>query len=145
MTVHEELYGPSPELRGSVQLALRTGGKRQQLLVVLRGQGKLAHRFGGNGLAGCRRGCLDGSYLRRNFHLFAHGAGLQRNGNLGCFSDEYFDAGYLCLGKAGFVYNDVVAARRQERRNKRSVGSRRDFAGDGIGGCVDDLHVGTGN
>src|SRR5258708_29475041 len=66
LSIHEEFDGASAKLRGGVQLALRAGGKRQQLLIILGGEGQFAHRLRADGLPGDRVGGFNAGYLRGN-------------------------------------------------------------------------------
>src|SRR4029077_6689196 len=86
LPVHEYLCDPAPELRRSVQFALRTGAEGEQLLVVLRGQRQFTNRFRPQGRPGCRGGSVHSGDLSGNLHLLADGSGLQRNGYAGGLS-----------------------------------------------------------
>src|SRR5712692_4117721 len=43
LAVHDDADVAAAELRGSVEFALRAGGKREQLLIILGGEGQLAN------------------------------------------------------------------------------------------------------
>src|SRR5207247_3707617 len=83
LSVDNDAHISTAELRGSVQFALRPRGKRQQLLVILRGQRQFANGFRPKRLARGRVGGLNRGDLRGNLHFFADRAWLQRDVNFG--------------------------------------------------------------
>ena len=124
LSIYEQLYAAPAQLRRGVQFALRASGKRQQLLIVLRRQRKLADRFRSKRLARCGVGGFNGRHLRRNLDSFADGAWFQRDGYSCGFRHAHFDSVGLGLRKSRLIDHYRVSARRQQRHNKRAVRSR---------------------
>ena len=115
---------------------MRAGGKREQLLEVLGGQGQGSNRVGGDGLSGSGIGGFD--FLR-------HFAGLEGNSDARGFGDAHFDVQGFGFREAGLVYHHRVRSRWQQSGHKAAIGTGRKLARDLIGLGVDDLDFGVGN
>src|SRR5262249_17216715 len=128
-----------------VEFALGASREREELLVILRSEGKLANGFGADGLAGRGVGGLDAGDLGSDFDLFGYRAGLQRDGDSGGFGDANLNGFCLCLREAGFVDDDRISAGRKESGDESAVRGGVNFADDRFGGPGYDLHFGVGD
>ena len=145
LPVDDDAHVAAPELRGGVQLALRSGGKREQLLVVLRGEGKFADGCSADGLASGGVSCFHGGDAGGNLDLFRDRAGLEGDGHLGRLRDANFDLAGLGLRKTGLVDDHGVGSGREERHDERAVRVGQYLARKDVRARVNNLDFGSGD
>ena len=132
-------------MRRGVQLALRTGRKRQQLLIVLRGQRQFPHGLCAERLAGRGVRRFHACNLRGYFHLLTHRTGLERDRDFRSLRHAYFNARGFGLREARFIYHHDVGSWREQGRDERSVRVCRNLARQRLRARVNDLHLRAGN
>src|SRR5439155_27046298 len=69
LPIHDDPNVAAPQLRGSVQFALRAGRKRKELVEILSSQGKRTNGVGLNSLTGSRSGSVYRLNYRLHFNL----------------------------------------------------------------------------
>ena len=145
LSVHDDADVATSQLRRGIQLALRTAGKRQQLLIVLRGQRQFPHGLRAERLAGHGIGRFHAGNLRGNLHLFGDRTGLERNGDFGGLRDAHFNARGLGLREPRFIHHHGVDSRGQQRNDKRSVRVCRNLAHQRLRASIKNLDFSFGN
>src|SRR5205085_10840636 len=87
LAIHKKFHSTAAQLRGGIPFALRTAGKRQKLLIILRGEREFAYRLCPERLPSGRIGGFDVGDLGGDFDLFRDGTWLKRDDEAGGFRD----------------------------------------------------------
>src|ERR1035441_197955 len=141
LPVHKDSNVPAAQLRRRVQFALRAGGERQQLLEVLRCQGKAANRFGFNYLTRSSSRGFHLLHFRLDFYLLLLSLRTQLRGDAGSLRDADIDARKGFFGKPAALHANGVNAHGQELRTEATVRIGLHRADSGTSALVDDLDL----
>ncbi len=117
-TVDVHADGTAAELRGGIEGRRSSGGESQQLLKILRGQGKFRNGRTHEGFAGSGVGGANREHICRDFHGLLHGFQLQRDGKPRGFRYAHRDANGFGVCKTIGGDLDGVGSRGKERHCK---------------------------